>query len=431
MEPNKPTDPSQAPTELTTPPGIASPPTAGEAAAALVIGGPEVDPLAPTVATEPLAGPAVESPPTTEPPSADQPTTTELPASVDSAEPSMPPTPTLSPEDRERLRATVEQAREKFLAAFRANPRSKSPEVTAIATEYMQALPEEPDLLTAEWQRLRIALAESPTDGHVGECELVRANVDRLCATYAALFNGLGTVEQAVATEVARMKEDDPNLLAAPAEIRELFGNYKKGLEIIQRMFSRLHARRKPLDTIPPLALAPTLAEEVPPQEEWPNRLTEFGNALSSWRVTGATALRDCQKKAESVRKEVVGFVSALLGPLDGIEAGSRNELDLRDRLEPFRADHGPFIDGWVGAYGRLESTLETFFKATGLAPVTVEPRTPFQPETMEPGGTVLLPDRPIEEVVSVMRRGYALNGEQVRPVQVEVVVHTQSDSSE
>jgi molecular chaperone GrpE (heat shock protein) len=74
---------------------------------------------------------------------------------------------------------------------------------------------------------------------------------------------------------------------------------------------------------------------------------------------------------------------------------------------------------------------LQPYFEATGLAPLTVEPGTLFQPETMEPGGTVVLPDRPLEEVASVMRRGYALNGEQLRPIQVEVVVHTQPDSPE
>ncbi|MCE9563855.1 MAG: nucleotide exchange factor GrpE [Planctomycetes bacterium] len=388
MEPNKSNEPPASVAGESLP--------ATSEVAPLVVGGPAVDPVAPP-ADPPVAEPVTEP----------------------------------SPEERDQLIATVEAARGKFLALLRADAKPKSPDVMAAATAYAAALNESQIPLAEEWSRLQSGVDAETAVGHTSECDKLRNDADRLIANYAALFAGLPVLEQAVVTELDRMKEDDPPFLAAPAEIREPLINYKKGLQIIQRMFGRLHARKKPLEGIAPLPPAPTLPNEAPSATELANKLTEFGHAVNDWRVAGNTTQREIRKKVDGLRKEVTGFVSALLGPIDGIEGGLRNEPELLGRLESFRSDHAAVIDGWTRAYERLDAGLLPYFEATGLSSLTVEPGSAFRPETMEPGGTVVRLDRPLEEVVSVMRRGYALNGEQLRPVQVEVVVHTASETPE
>jgi molecular chaperone GrpE (heat shock protein) len=135
-------------------------------------------------------------------------------------------------------------------------------------------------------------------------------------------------------------------------------------------------------------------------------------------------ARQDARAQGDGCKKELLRVVKSFVEAVDGIDGGLRNEAEVRGRLQAFEAEYGSLIDFWFAAYHNLEKQIDKFFSATGIGALSVAPGTPFDPATMEPVGTVANPDLNNEDVAMVLRRGYMIHGEQVRPMMVEVVIN-------
>jgi hypothetical protein len=393
MEPNKPT-PAPEPTAPNPEPTCEAPPAADTAAPAMQAPAAECDgalPASEAATTEPAAAPA----------------------QADDAE-------------REARQQARQEARDKLLAVVLGNQRPKPEAVAGLTVTYLQSIQTAPPSEAAEeWQALRGAITERwnncNADDAVAHAKLADA-ANQYTSAYQALFDHLIAFDKTLTDELGRMRDDEGAFTAAPAELRDVLLNYKKGIEIIQRMAKRVQERKKPMATLPELGTVPALPDAMPEAlDGFVNKLLEQHH---EWRSARGNLLRDAQKASETCKKEALTAVKNLLGALDGIEGGQRSEPEVAERIAAHRAEFGPLIDAWFGAYARIDLTLAPFYAATGLQPHSVEPGTPFHPDTMEPGGTVSDPSRKNEDVASVLRRGYAFLGEFVRPILVEVVVN-------
>ncbi len=238
--------------------------------------------------------------------------------------------------------------------------------------------------------------------------------------TYHKLFAELDPLLQTLADELAQMKEDDEAFQKAPQELAAALRNHKKGLEIIERMTRRLKERKKePAAPPEPGALA-----SLPAPAPLADFVPALVQAFHDQRDAAGRACLQARQAAEDAKKEVLNLVKGILGSVDGVDGGLRSEAEVKARLEPFRTEHGALIDAWFAAYHRLGEAFDKFFAATGVAPQTVEPGTPFDPVRMEPAGTVEDPKLKNEDVAAVLRRGFTFQGEPVRPMLVEVVIN-------
>lgn len=419
MEPSKPSAEEQAPTV-----GEDNIPTPISATA-------ESSPSGTSAAAEPVVTAAEP-----ESPAASVEAKVETPPSAVEAKLESPPTPagpTL--EERQQRQQWLQNGRTPLLAMLVASQRSKPAALAEAIGAYLQTVQGFPEVAADEWNQIRTLLAEQ-WDSIRSEDQVKWTQVEaegRLQqAGYVALFESLVTLEQAVAGEIASMDNSQETFLNAPQELRDSLLNYRKGIEIIQRMLKRVLDRRKPLSAeVPSLPSGPGVIEVAPELEQWSATLTQIGQQHHDWRTASVNLLNDARKPSDNIKKETLQLVKNLVGALDGVENGLRSEPDLLALLQPFKPEYEALIDSWMQAYHRLEQVLQPFYAATGLKPITVERGTPFQPETMEPGGTVSDPQLKNEDVAAVLRRGYSYNGEFIRPLLVEVVVNPASQTKE
>ena len=335
-------------------------------------------------------------------------------------------TPETSPGDLRCRQAIVQSARSRVVDLL-TESRPGPDELTGPLQAYQQAIRATQTTPAAEWERLRMALAEVVAKPRTDEQpSLTDADAERQRqeAAYLCFFDALVPLEQSVAAELDGLQERDA-FQQAPQRLRDALRNYRKGIEIIHRMLKRLQDRKKPMD-IPPadVADAPSLPDVPADLNEWPTVLTVLCNTLHDWRAARGDAACNAQTAADAAKRETLAAVRSMIGALDGIESGQRSEPELLARLAEFRADHGMLIDSSFGAYARIEEALRPFFDATGLEPVVIEPGTRFTPDTMEVGGTTANPNRENDEVASMLRRGFRFAGELLRPALVEVVVN-------
>lgn len=284
----------------------------------------------------------------------------------------------------------------------------------------------EPDEATKVIQRVS-GIHASAFNSEKSELEKTAAEVKRHVDTYNNLFVQLETLVDDAAGELASLDEEDEQFQNAPRELQAALLNSKKGIEIIHRMFVRTKDRKKELADELPGPLPDDWNAEVPPtaSEDLGEFVRQLFRSFHKLRDANYHAIQDAKKSAEKCRKTAVDTVAGLLSAVDGIDAGLRNEPEMRAKLAPFEEGDnncGALIDSWLQAYHRLDDSVVRFFSKTGIEAHSVDPGTPFDPETMEPQGTVTNPEMNDEDVAAVMRRGFSLNGEPVRPIVVEVV---------
>ncbi|MCA8999834.1 MAG: nucleotide exchange factor GrpE [Planctomycetaceae bacterium] len=260
-----------------------------------------------------------------------------------------------------------------------------------------------------------------------GHLKQANGRVRERNGNYDLLFAELKVLHQEIDEELAARDPASETFSSAPEELQAQLTNYRKGGEIIHRMLSRVLDRKQDLPDESPGNL----------EEEWPGSkgpesldgLTDFIQELASGfhklRDANFHVIEDAQKASEKSRSQVFQTVKSVLSAIDGIDAGLANEEHLRKSLLELCQSDSPaaaLVEKWLGAYQRLNAAADAFLMRTGIEAHTVEPGTPFDPVHMEPQGTVEDPDLKDEDVAAVIRRGFSLEGELIRPILVDVV---------
>jgi molecular chaperone GrpE (heat shock protein) len=280
-------------------------------------------------------------------------------------------------------------------------------------------------------------LIEQVVACHAAALELEKSEMASLVAdmesrvdAHDALFSALAKLTDDVAFELSRLDPENETFAGFSEEMQSALNNHRKGVEIIHRMLSRASERRTEFSKEPPA----TLTEEMdtPPPPDTVEQTDDFAAQLleryHSVRETNRAAEREAADALGKCRKSLKTALAALLSAVDGFDAGLTNEGEAKARLTDKgeqEAEDKALVEQWMGVYGRLEEALNAFLSTTGMESHTVERGTPFDPETMEPQGTVEAPDLDNEEVATVVRRGFSLKGEIIRPMFVEVVMNS------
>jgi len=246
---------------------------------------------------------------------------------------------------------------------------------------------------------------------------------------YEVLFSELNQLVNIAQEELESRKNDEETFQNAPEELQSKLLNYRKGIEIIHRMFNKVKDRKKDLAGKTSETLTETFKPTAPP-EEWDGVAMWLGQLLSEFhgmRDANYHIVQDAKKRVEKCRDTSRNVIKSLLSAIDGIDSGLQNEPHTIETLAPFQQEYQAVIDTWFGAYDRLSKSIEQFFEKTGVEAHSAEHGTPFDPETMEALGIVdmepdFAPDEKGEYVASVLRRGFSLDGVIIRPVQVDVI---------
>jgi hypothetical protein len=336
-----------------------------------------------------------------------------------------------SAEDREAALAAADQRRAECLEILFGSDRPRPATAQQAAADYAQSLSEAAERVAVADETSR--LAEQATRRHRAALEsererfgLATAEIERAIDAHEAFFQQLVKLAEELSGEVARLDEADPRLEGVPDALRARLTNYKKGVEIIHRMFRRVCDRKKQLAPTPPTGLTERLdLPEAPAEIE---QIAAFAEQLSrryhDLRDANYHAGGDANKHADECRGATMAAAHQLCSAVDGIDSGLANRSETRAALAEFQAD-GPLtelLDDWLAAYGRVEQHVDRFFSAVGIQSHTVEPGTRFDPETMEPQAVVPNPELNDEDVAVVVRRGFSLQGQQIRPMFVDVV---------
>lgn len=244
--------------------------------------------------------------------------------------------------------------------------------------------------------------------------------------TYEMVFEKLAGLAENVASEVEGLNEEDEAFQTAPEEVQAFLQNHKKGVEIIQRMIDRTIQQKKSLEESPPRLVAglPQIGRPASP-EEFAGHVSELCIAFHDIRDGNYHILQSVEKECEKCHDHTMQTVRGLLSVVDGIDSGLEYEADSREMVpvgESGSEDLACLVSAWFRVYERLMGHLETFLEAAGIEPQIAERGTPFNPDHMEPIGTISDPDLEDETVAKVSRRGFVMNGEMVRPISVDVV---------
>ena len=159
-----------------------------------------------------------------------------------------------------------------------------------------------------------------------------------------------------------------------------------------------------------PASLKPTYVEELESQlaakdAELQGLLARYRGATDEFEQARARLRRELQKDVERGRRALITSFLEVLDNLDrALDAG-------RDRLDD------PFVQGVALVRQQFLSTLE------GLGVSRLDPAgQPFDPACHEAVSTVPAPDGAAEgQVVGVVRPGYLIEGELLRPAMVAV----------
>jgi molecular chaperone GrpE (heat shock protein) len=222
------------------------------------------------------------------------------------------------------------------------------------------------------------------------------------------------------------MNDQDDTFQQAPEALRTTLANYKKGIEIVHRMISRAKDRKQELSTEMPASLGRDLDEVDAPEDadQFAASVVSLSDAFHKLRDANYHATQDAKAAADACFEASLTALKQILSAIDGIDSGLASEPQVRARVAQIEEDESchALADSWFGAYGRLNESVDAFLSKTGLEAHTVAPGTPFDPNTMEPQGTVENPEMNNEDVATVLRRGFSLHGQPVRPILVDVV---------
>jgi molecular chaperone GrpE (heat shock protein) len=243
-------------------------------------------------------------------------------------------------------------------------------------------------------------------------------------AIHARFYAELDVLVDQFQRELDQLSEDEDAFQRAPEELQTALANYKKGIQIIVRMLSRAKDRKKELVAQIPAAIVEEMQIAGPPADAsaFGDYLLQISHAFHQAREENFHATQDAKAHCEQCQKACTEAVKQVISAVDGVEGGKQSEPRTRSRLEQEHADHKDLVDAWVHKYERLLSRLDEFFGKTGIQTHTVERGEKFDPETMDPEGTVEDPELEDEVVHSVSRRGFSLGGMTIRPIVVEVV---------
>ena len=244
---------------------------------------------------------------------------------------------------------------------------------------------------------------------------------------YEGLFKELDALVEQVGKELEPLDLESEQYQSAPGGLQDRLANYRKGVEIIHRMLSRVKDRKKELAQELPALANGGLEPAEPPVEvpELDAYFRQLSTKFHDLRDANENTLRDAEDVGAKCWKAAVHVVKGVISAVDGIDSGLENEPDTRADLKQYEGEEQRFaelIDSWFQAYHRLQQRVEAFFAKTGIEAHAVEPGTPFDPDTMEPQGTVESSQYQPGTVAVVARRGFSLKGELVRPMIVEVV---------
>ncbi len=392
-------------------------------------------PLAETVESE--ADSLVEATSAAEPARAEPPEPQAQPAAP--AEAAIEP-PSVSPEseppstgqDAAATSAALDQQRAELVDLLFGDDRPRTAAVQQMAAAYNESLCEasradrtvsgEAEWLAAEARRRHEAVLEPERETFSQAVVKIQQAIDQ----HETFFQRLSALVDELAGEVARLDENDPRLQTAPDELRVRLANYRKGIEIIHRMFSRVADRKKPLSPTPPAVLSEQLEPPASPFEL--QEITAFAERLCrtyhDLRDANYHAVADANKHAGDCRQAILAAAQQLVSAVDGIDSGLANQSETRASLEELHEDGSmaELLDEWLAAYTRVDEHVRRFFGDVGIEAHTVQRGTRFDPETMEPQAAVSNPELNNEDVAAVIRRGFSLQGQQIRPMIVDVV---------
>ncbi|MFO7906295.1 MAG: nucleotide exchange factor GrpE [Planctomycetota bacterium] len=336
----------------------------------------------------------------------------------------------------EAVVAQLEQQRNCVVKELFAEERPRQAKAEEVMQAYAAAVSKAAEaeaLESSEAAKLAACVSDvhdSAVNSEQADLDAAVAEGERHIETYDTLFRELKVLVGETAEELARLDQEHEDFQSAPEDLQSTLLNFKKGIEIIHRMFDRTQWRKKDLSGELSRALPGQWQPDVPSVE--PEDMGEFvmqlSQAFHQARDANYHASQNAKKSAEKCRKTAANTVSGLLSAIDGIDAGLQNEPELRaglSRFEEGEQNYSALIESWLQAYHRLAACVDRFFRNTGIEAHTVEPGTPFDPETMEPQGTVANPEMNDEDVAAVMRRGFSLKGETIRPILVDVVKNT------
>jgi hypothetical protein len=334
--------------------------------------------------------------------------------------------------DLEAVSAGLAESRASFVSQLFASERPTNAVRECAREGYAAALRQAVDLhedpaneaaklLTLAQERHRSTLATESS-----ELLLCAEEAERYRVVFDTLFIELEGLTKQVDEELQRLDVNSPTFLSAPEPLQGVLSNLRQGVEIIHRMLFRLRDRKKPLEgTIPELRES---FDAGPPPDHW-EAIIPFGSRLfdrfHELRDANYHAVQDARKLVDEWKKATHQAVKQFLSAVDGIDGGLQNEQETRAGLrdpETAQPESVALMDAWFGAYPRLFGLVEAYCARTGLMSHRVVPGTVFDPETMEPQGTVARPEFKDEDVAAVVRRGFSLNGERIRPILVEVV---------
>jgi molecular chaperone GrpE (heat shock protein) len=275
-------------------------------------------------------------------------------------------------------------------------------------------------------------LAEQIPPLHAAELETEQGifqkateEIEKGKAVYDTIFTELATLVSTAGAELEKFNEEDSTYTAAPEGLQAKLTNYKKGMEIVHRMLDRAASRKKELDEFK-LELKTELPEVTTPTEtdQFAAAVLDLADGYHDVRDDNHQTNQEARRAAEKAHDASLAALKQILSAVDGIDNGSANEVEVRATVAEFEGEEAnkALIETWFGVYGRLTPEVDKFFEATGITAQTVEVGTPFDPDTMEPQGTVENAELNNEDVATVIRRGFSLHGKPVRPMLVDVV---------
>lgn len=341
------------------------------------------------------------------------------------------------PDDATQLRvdpqaaaAAVAAGRDSFVAKMFAEERPHPSVVAEVTSGYLQAFEQAAQAQLTDAASEASQLTEAARQRHAELLEEERAGISQAgeqavqhVAAYEDFYVALGGQADFVQEELAVMNSEDDRFQAAPEALRAALANYKQGVEIIHRMFSRTKDRKKELTPERPFQLVEELSAVEPPSPDGlPAFLTRLSNSFYQVRDANYHEVQGANRFVEDCQKAVGAAAKAIFPALDGIDSGRANEPQTKQRLLEEHAEHEELISAWFGRYEKLRERSDEFVAQVGLSVIDAKRGDPFDPERMEPQGTIEDSELNDEDVALVARRGFVLSDVILRPAIVEVV---------
>ena len=331
--------------------------------------------------------------------------------------------------DTEEAAAKLEELRPLLAAAIFGEERPPKAAAQQQVEDYVAVLRAANAAASDQWEQLLSLIDESNQQQLAKEnagIDQAAGEMKRHVEVYDTLFAELAGLLDAVGAQLQQMNDQDDSFQQAPDALRTTLANYKKGIEIVQRMISRTRDRKKELSAELPVSIGQEVDKVDVPEDadQFAAGALALSEAFHNLRDANYHATQDAKGAADKCLQATLAALKQILSAVDGIDSGLASEPQVRAKVAEIEDDatcHA-LAESWFGAYGRLTDCVDTFLSKTGIEAHTVAPGTPFDPNTMEPQGTVENTEMNNEDVATVLRRGFSLHGQPIRPILVDVV---------